>query len=157
MSEISQLMKARTGGGPADEETDRLQPVMVRYLTMVLGQAGAPVGMRNARELRTLAEALDLLTLGKIAEVGDVLMQRFKAVELASQEGNWRIAQHLELIPDTGVSASSYKERRAAAKLELEDYRLRKALGGPSLGMRPAREGTPPPAPRGRGGGEPVR
>lgn len=124
---------------------------MVRYFTTVVNQTGNNVGLRNARELRTLAEALDLLMVGKVAEAGDLLMQRFKAVELASQEGNWKVAQHLELIPETGVSTSSFKERRAAAKLEMEDYRLRKALGGHAAGPRFGPEAAPSPA-GGRGG-----
>ena len=53
--------------------------------------------LRNAWRLRTLAEALDSLSEVKLERVGDLLIQRFKAVELAVQVGNWNVASGLGL------------------------------------------------------------
>ena len=70
------------------------------YLTTALQpSAGSSMGTRSERELRApLAEALDCLLSGRPAEGGDVLMQRFRAIETASADGNWELAKHLSDI-----------------------------------------------------------
>ena len=127
-----------------------LAPVAVKYLTTVLQQAQSNMTLRNSRELRTLAEAIDYLVQGKVVEAGDLLAQRFKAVELAATEGSWKIAQHMELIPATQVSASSYAEREKAAQREVREARFRRALAGetgrsrsPADGSRPRKFASP--------------
>lgn len=112
-------------GGSAEDVTS---PRVVRYLTTVLqvshqkGQQA--LGLRNERELRTLAEALDLLLEGQLPELGDLLTQRFKSVETAALESNWDLAKHFELIPAPGVSAVSDSERAIAATLKLREAKL---------------------------------
>ena len=86
--------------------------------------------LRNNRELRTLAEILDLLALGRVLESGDVVAQRFRAVELASADGTWQLARHLELIPEARVSVTSTEARAEAARLERLETKVR--MGGPS-------------------------
>ena len=70
--------------------------------------------------MRTLAVAIDALLEGNFAHAGDVLMQRFKSVGLASETKHWSLSNHLELIPPTRASALSPEERQAAASLELK-------------------------------------
>ena len=43
---------------------------------------------------------MDLLTAGRLAELGDALAGRFLAVENAALTNNWQDAQHLEVIPN---------------------------------------------------------
>jgi hypothetical protein len=71
---------------------------------------------------------MDHLCRGELGSVGDVLLQRFKAVEMAARDSNWSVSQHLELIPKSSVSASSSWKRRAAADLELSEIRFREKL-----------------------------
>lgn len=100
---------------------------MVNYLTTVVQAArGHELGIRNARELRTLAEALDRLLKGELAHCGDLLMQRFKAVESASADANWAAASRYELIPEALVSAVPPEERAVALSLELSERKLQK-------------------------------
>ena len=61
---------------------------------------------------------------GKLAEVGDTLAQRFKAVEQASRDGNWSLAKHLEVIPTNEVGTTSQRERQLASCLELKESKL---------------------------------
>jgi len=111
---------------PAGEQ-ELLHPRVVRYLTTVAAAARAqPLGLRNERELRTLAEGLDYFMEGKLAELGDLLMQRYKAVETAASDASWEIARHYELIPDTGVSAVSFSERAAATAMRQRELKLEK-------------------------------
>ena len=87
-------------------ELAHLHQLVTSYLTTALApSAGASLSLRAERELRTLAEALDLLLAGDLSRVGDILMQRFRAVEMAATDGRWDLAQHLELIPKAGVSS----------------------------------------------------
>ena len=81
-------------------DSARVDPSMMvhgsfqRYLTTVLlpRRPESIMGMRNARELRTLAVSLDALMLGDLGMVGDCLVQRWKAVEAAVGDGHcsWR-------------------------------------------------------------------
>ena len=110
------------------EGTSRnLQPVFLKYQTVVVEAThGVQGNMRNLRELRILATALDLLIEGKQVHALDLLCQRFKAVELAMNEGgNWMLAQHLELLPQQRGSVVQDDEKEAAVKLEMKQSKLR--------------------------------
>ena len=95
-----------------------MEPIVTAYLTLVLevSREAERAGLRNLRELRTLAKCLDLLLSGQVAQAADALMQRFKAVETASRDGGWEIVQGLEL--DDFLS-----ERLQATIAELEEER----------------------------------
>ena len=95
----------------------------------------AQVGQRNERELRTLSEAIDCLARGDLAKMGDISIQRFKALEAAIGDGQRALARHYEIIPPTEASSVTYLEKEHAAKLELRERQLRDRL----LGNRPAR------------------
>jgi len=86
-----------------------LTDVVTTYLTTAMipgaAAAGQHMGVRTMREMRTLSEALDALIRGEPAKAGDILMQRFRAAEMAVSDGHWTLAQHLELIPETVVSS----------------------------------------------------
>ena len=45
-------------------------------------------------------------------------MQRLKAVQTAVVEGDWNLAQHLELIPATGSNVVTPAEMGAARRLQ---------------------------------------
>ena len=99
-------------------------PRVVQYLTSTLG--GRPLGRRNERELRTIAEALDLLLEGRALEAGDILMGRFSSVELSASGEDWAVAQHLELIPQGTSGSATDSAKRAAMYEELLQSKLRK-------------------------------
>ena len=111
-----------------------LRPLATRYLTTILHQArGSTMGVRNARELRTLAEAIDALASGDPGKAGDILMQRFKAVEFASgapEQGGWGVAQHFEIIPATAASSATPVEMRAAIKEEMTAMKFKDKMAG---------------------------
>ena len=78
------------------------------------------------REVRTLCEAIDGLLRGKTMEVGDLLAMRLKAVMLASQEGSWQVAKHLELLPPTSKNLPvSHEEEMLIRKVESGELKLR--------------------------------
>ena len=85
------------------------------------------VGPRNAKELRTIAEGLDHLASGRLPELADLLMQRFKALEQAVHDGHWTLASHLELVEDVGTTLAGPEEQRDAARSEMAQHRLLEA------------------------------
>ena len=115
--------------GSGDRKHGRT-PHVTQYLTTVaLALQGRELGLRSERELRTLSEALDHLLLGNLDACGDILMQRFKAVELAGIAG-WAVASRMELIAQRSVSAFPSEEREAALTREGEEKKLRKLAYG---------------------------
>ena len=125
------------GGAPLSEaetgELSEIRRLVTTYLTTALQpSSGSAITLPRERELRTLAEALDLLLQGDLSKVGDVLMQRFRAVELAAQDGRWDLAQHLELIPQAGVSSVPMQMREDL----LRQQALHQRVAAPARGGR---------------------
>ena len=70
------------------------------------------LGSELYREMRTLAEAVDLILKGKSLQACDMLVARFKACQQKAKDGNWAAAKWFELIPpsDTHLSFSADEE-----------------------------------------------
>ena len=126
LSSMQRFLGSRVGAGTSSEELPRV----LTYLETVFNQRYTKecVGIRTAREMRTLAEAIDSLLEGDSMRTADLLIQRFKALETSVSDGSWSLARHLELIPEEGVGLTSPAERDLIAKLELQRARL--AEGG---------------------------
>lgn len=83
--------------------------------------------MRNVRELITLGECIDLLMSNELPRLGDVLMQRLKAVEASLSEG-WAVASQQELIPGPRATLTAPAEKSFAAKQALQHQKLEELL-----------------------------
>ena len=70
------------------------------YLTPHRGQQSA--GLRNIRELRTLAAVIDGICQNDSMRSLDIAVQRFKSIELFMGQGSWEQGNLLELIPSEG-------------------------------------------------------
>ena len=75
------------------------------------------------RELYALAQAIDLLRMGRLPETADALASRFIAVHTAMTEGNWQAASQLEIFPlepvqsaTTATMLEAHKHRRLILK-----------------------------------------
>jgi len=113
------------GGG----RQDPLPAIAMKYLLTVLNTASeGDLSRRDKRELKTLATAIDFLARGKMAQLGDLLIQRFKSVETSSQTKSWRIAQNQELIGREGASTTSHKEREIAARVALREAQMQEVF-----------------------------
>ena len=106
---LSMHQRGGSGVPSVDTQGGDLHDVVTTYLTTAMipgaAAAGQHMGIRTIREMRTLAEAMDAIIRGEPAKAGDILMQRFRAAEMAVSDGHWTLAQHLELIPETTVSS----------------------------------------------------
>ena len=79
------------------------------------------MSLRNSRELRTIAESLDLIIKGRPVQAADILIQRFKAVEHSHNTGTWQGAKYLELIPPSKITVLGEQEREIISKMERQD------------------------------------
>ena len=116
---VQQIKRFLIGrGGATDSEVENLSSVVMTYLNSVWHGAHPhhQVGKRSAQEIRTIGECLDALLRGELSELGDMLMQRLKAIQQAHTDGHWNVAGQLEICQSADVSLISEKEKRAALK-----------------------------------------
>ena len=130
LKEMSRYLAARGEAGREDPSQGRV----LGYLHQILLPQYPKAGIRNQRELTTVATALDFMLEGELGRAGDLLAQRFKALEASlAAEGSWSVARHHELIPGQ-ASLSTKAEQTEAAKAELRASKLRQALHRGSQG-----------------------
>ena len=128
LTEMGRYLQGRLGEAGELEGSWRDQKVKA-YLAQILFTQHSPqsVGVRNSRELLTLAEGIDLLMSEEFAALGDLLMQRFKALESSLSDG-WSVARHQELIRADQATVTTPQERAFAARAALQQSRLEEAV-----------------------------
>ena len=85
-------------------------------------------GVRNSREMRTVGECLDARLRGDLSTLGDMLMQRLKAIEQATKDGHWQVARHLEVCDQSDLGLAADVEVQAAVDRQIRDGKLRDAI-----------------------------
>ncbi|CAK0847024.1 unnamed protein product, partial [Prorocentrum cordatum] len=148
MKNIGRVMGPRKGADGSE-----VRAKVVGYLQAAVFGHHPPGQMRvnTQRELQTLAAALDLLESGCLAELSDVLMQRFRALELSLSDASWQVASELEIVPDTRPSLASMGEQDLARRVallrrKLMDAKSRGGLGGRGQGETPRGDSPHPKA-----------
>ena len=129
LTEISKLLGEREGGATSTSASEGAIPARVlAYLTSVFHGRHPPseVGLRTSKEMRTLARALDALAAGQLPQVGDLLMQRFKALETSVADKSWAVASGIEVVDETEGLATR-EERAEAAKTIMLKQKLEEA------------------------------
>ncbi|CAK0846251.1 unnamed protein product, partial [Prorocentrum cordatum] len=111
------------------------------------------VGERTVRDLQALAAAMDLLEDGSLASVADTRRQRFRALEMALNDGSWYIANELEAVEGIRPTLASRDEQESARRAE---PRARERPRSPRSGLLRDEAWRSPPR-RGRGGRGPER
>lgn len=125
LDEMSRYLGGRNELGGAENHWSGEK--VLAYLNQVIlaHHSVSQVGIRNHRELMTLAMAVDYLLEGDAVKALDMLIQRFKAVEASLSESGWGMAKHLELIPVSNAALTTEGERDMASKAELRSQKLR--------------------------------
>ena len=83
-------------------------------------------GVRNVRELRTLAAIIDGICQNDAMRSLDIAVQRFKSIEMYMSQGSWEQGNLLELIPHEGEARSYFRPELKATQQELKtEQRLR--------------------------------
>ena len=135
MLELSRYLADRAPG--AEEESDWTSHRMMAYISQVVLCQHPPqaMGVRNHRELVTLGKAIDLLLSGQLGELGDLLVQRLKAVETAVADQNWSTARHQE---PSGLADNRAGEEESGP----DGARPREAQGASVEGAKAGQIGT---------------
>lgn len=110
LQEMGRFLADRVGENPLEGWQDRK---VMAYINQVL-LTQHPVqnlGIRNLREAQTLGMAIDMLMSGNLGSLGDLLMQRLKALETAVNEQSWGSARHQELIAPGSKPHESRRKR----------------------------------------------
>lgn len=119
------------GEGPGQIGQDLTPASATSYfLTVIVPTYKEHLSLRTSRELRSIAKALDLLAQGHGDRAGDVLSQRYKALELSLTDQTWARAQFLELIPPEGASLVEKDEMLMASKEQTTEQKMRNQLTG---------------------------
>ena len=125
-------------GTAQDTEDETLPPVARGYLTQILLTRfpEATAGLRNVRELRTLAAIIDGICQNDSMRSLDIAVQRFKSIELFMGQGSWEQGNLLELIPSEGDARSYFRPELKASQQELKTEQRLKVV--PWAPRRPA-------------------
>lgn len=126
--EILERTVGLSRGAAENPEDENLPPVARGYLTQILLTRfpEAAAGLRNVRELRTLAAIIDGICQNDSMRSLDVAVQRFKSIELFMAQGSWEQGNLLELIPSEGEARSYFRPELKASQQELKtEQRLR--------------------------------
>jgi hypothetical protein len=120
---VSEQLGARDGGRMGEI------PRVTSWLhSIYFGQnSPASIGRRNAAELRLLASALDMLGSGDLPALGDLLIQRVKAIQVAVADGSWATAGELDPTPLSTTLLASDSEQQKAARNRLLKMKLEAA------------------------------
>jgi hypothetical protein len=127
MQQMMSHLAIRSGADSSDAAGGaHLVPCAVTYFTSVYcgNNPMSTIGVRNAREMRTWCEVLDALVRGDLPQLGDIAIQRLKAVMLSVQDGGWNQAKFLELIPMNDVQLVTTDERRSMLRERVVEQRL---------------------------------
>ena len=132
-------------GGAAEP----IPPSAKRYLATVLQAAREhPLGCRDSRELKTLASCMDLLAMGDLLHLGDILRRRFKSAEQVNRDP----ADRLELLAGKMLSAASQQRmdiaQKVSGRMENSDSASKKSEELSKDGLRHAKRVSRSKSPR---------
>jgi hypothetical protein len=122
LREISLQLANQTGEDP----NSSLLPLFGKYYHLSLRHKLTAVAAN--REAQTICRALDCICKGDILSAMDILVQRLKATEIASQHNSWAAAHFMELVPPDRPLTTSRAEQEAAALELKKEERLRRLL-----------------------------
>ena len=127
LEHIQRLMAGRSGASPDDYQ---MSPNVMTYLNSIWHGKHPPSSMsaRDLHELHTVAQCLDSLTDGNLAQLGDMLMQRLKALQQRQRDGHWHVAQNLELLQEDDVELTTKDESKVATEAEHKANKLSESI-----------------------------
>ena len=126
--QILQYVTDETKMRPSLEERGRMIDVAnlaSKYYATLRAEAREKINPGQHAELRTLAEALDSLWTGQLGRAGDILAQRFRAVEANSVERiGWLRARFIEALPPSQITSVPVAMRAEIDKQARNEFKL---------------------------------
>ncbi|CAK0792480.1 unnamed protein product, partial [Prorocentrum cordatum] len=98
LEQIKQLL-AQRGGADTEKNLNSMSAMVVQYIASAWHGRHPPhtMGVRNTKEMRMIGECLDALLAGRLPELGDMLMQKLKAIEQVGADANASLARASEV------------------------------------------------------------
>ena len=108
---------------PAGTKKSQVVPCALNYyLAILVPSLKEKWNQRTQREMRVLAEVLDMQASGRGSTAADLVAQRLKALEQSVLDGNtWKKAKFLELVAEESGLADKGEEQMMVKEAELED------------------------------------
>ena len=133
LDEVKKFLGDRLGQGDDDSLVGNI-PSIITYLQAIFhGHVPqSSLGRRQTREMQTAALCLDALSRGDLPFLGDLLMQRFKKLELEALEGHEQAGESLELLPTRFVGLAGQQELEAGQAEEIRRAKVEQARRGRS-------------------------
>jgi len=78
--------------------------------------------------METLTTGIDLLTAGRLEQLGDLLMQRFKSLETTHRDGSSLVGQQQELLANYSDGATSLAEKEIASRQTLRAAKVSEVM-----------------------------
>ena len=116
-------------GQRSDSATaEQMRRVMSFYHVVIFMANRTVVDEQAGQEMKTLAEVLDCLCEGDLAQLGDVAMQRYKALQCSIDEGSWDLAREHEIVEVRQRGLITDEERARATRRQMSQVRLATSL-----------------------------
>ncbi len=131
MEQVRRFLSWREGANADEVDIDGETASLMAYLQLIVktSTAHGHLTNRSAKELETLAGAVDLLVARRLPELADLLMQRFKALERNATDGRWEIANQYEVRPNAGHGLATQDEVFEAGRVRVAADRLARVTG----------------------------
>ena len=131
LDEVKKFLGNRLGSAD-DDESGGEAPSVITYLQAIFhGHVPqSSLGRRQTREMQTMGICLDALARGDLPYLADLLMQRFKKLELEALEGYEEAGESLELLPSRFVGLAGQQELEAGQAEEIRRAKLDQARRG---------------------------
>ena len=116
---FQELLSRAIGGGTATggEELPAVARAYLNQIYLAKNTEGS-IGLRNLRELRTLALIVDMVASNDPLRALDVAIQRMKSIELFIAQGQWTQASLLELVLPEEEQRAWFRQELKAAQQE---------------------------------------
>ena len=113
-----------------------------KYYAALRAEAKEKINPGQHAELRTLAEALDSLWAGQLGRAGDILAQRFRAVEANAVERiGWLRARFIEALPPSQITSVPVAMRAEIDKASTERVQVERKRRHRLAGCERSRKG----------------
>ena len=128
LERVREDLAALQGQGTPGPDPEDMRRVMTFYHAVLFMPHHAGIGDHAAQEMKTLAEIMDCLVDGQLDRLGDIAMQRYKALACATDEGNWALASEVEIVDNRQRSLLTDEERMRGTRRQLANARLATSL-----------------------------
>jgi len=129
LGRIRERLVALQGGTGAARDGLELCRVLSFYHEVVFRpRVPGRMSVHTEREMATLAECVDCLVEGDLGRLGDIMLQRYKALEKSVQDESWTIAAELEVLEHSRTGLATDEEVFRGTKRQLHTARLQQTL-----------------------------